>query len=466
MGLLGSRFNTTGTYRNLPSVDKLLRDERTAGLLGEHARKAVVEALRAALNDARAAIKSGEDAPAIDSIIRGAVERLRKRASMSLRHAINGTGIIIHTGLGRAVLSEAARRAVGEIAGGHSTLEIDVESGRRGSRQEHVVGLLIELTGAEAALVVNNNAAAVILAINTIAHDMEVVISRGQLVEIGGSFRLPEIIERAGATLVEVGTTNRTRIGDYAGAISEATALLLRCHPSNYKIAGFAEETPIEQLVELGRSAGVPVMDDLGSGALVDMSAFGLEREPLVQDSVRAGADVVTFSGDKLLGASQAGILVGRAEYIDRCRANPLARAVRVDKLTLAALEATLRIYRDGDPVTDIPVLAAIARPLADVDRHARLIARRINALGIAGLRAEVIETLSETGGGSLPGQCIQSRAIALKSARLSAEDLGRHFREFDPPIFGRIARDTFLLDVRTIDPRDEPAVVRCAASC
>jgi len=447
-------------------VDKLLRDERAAGLLAEHTRKAVVEALRAALNDARAAIACGGDVPAIDAIIKAAAERVRKRAEMSLRRAVNGTGIIIHTGLGRAALSEAARRAVAEVAGGHSTLEIDIKSGKRGSRQDHVTKILTELTGAEAALVVNNNAAAVILAVNTIARNMEVVISRGQLVEIGGSFRLPEIIERAGAALVEVGTTNRTRISDYANAISENTGLLLRCHTSNFKITGFAEEVAIDELVELGRKAGVPVMDDLGSGALVDVSLFGLEREPLVQESVRAGAGIVTFSGDKLLGASQAGILAGMAEYIDKCRANPLARAVRVDKLTLAALEATLRVYRDGDPVTDIPVLAAIARPLADVEKQARLLARRINALRIEGLHAEVIETLSETGGGSLPGQCIQSRAVALKSARLSAEDLGRHFREFDPPIFGRIARDTFLLDVRTIDPKDEPAVVGCAASC
>ncbi len=339
----------------------------------------------------------------------------------------------------------------------------DVESGKRGSRQEHVTELLTELTGAEAALVVNNNAAAVLLAINTIARNTEVVISRGQLVEIGGSFRLPDIIERAGATLVEVGTTNRTRVADYAGAISVETGLLLRCHPSNFRITGFAEEVSIEELVELGREAFVPVMDDLGSGALVDMSPFGLEREPLVQESVQAGADIVTFSGDKLLGASQAGILVGRAERIDECRSNPLARALRVDKLTLAALEATLHVYREGDPVTDIPVLAAIARPLAEVDKQARSLARRINSLHIEGLRAEVVDSLSETGGGSLPGQSIESRAVALKSTRLSAEDLGRRFRESAPPIFGRIARDTFLLDVRTIDPKEGPAIVKCA---
>lgn len=451
------------TYRDLPSVDKLLRDERVESLLGGHSRRAVVEGLRLALDDAREAIAAGGGAPDLDALFAAASDHIEKRAGMSLRQAVNGTGIIIHTGLGRAVLSDAAREAVAAVAGGHSTLEIDVESGKRGSRQAHVERLLMELTGAEAALVVNNNAAAVILAVNTLARNTEVVISRGQLVEIGGSFRLPDIIERAGATLVEVGTTNRTRIADYADAITEDTALLLRCHPSNFKVTGFAEETSVEELVELGREAYVPVMDDLGSGALVDMSPFGLAREPLVQESVAAGADVVTFSGDKLLGASQAGILVGKAEYIDECRANPLARALRVDKLTLAALEATLHTYREGDPVSEIPVLAAIARPLVEIELQARSLARKINALHVDGLRAEVVETLSETGGGSLPGQSIESRAVALKSTRLSAEDLGRHFREYDPPIFGRIARDTFLLDVRTIDPREGPAIVSCA---
>lgn len=453
------------TYRDLPSVDKLLRDDRAERLLAEHSRKSVVEALRLALGDARKSIAEGNSAPDLDALFASAREHVGRRASMSLRGAINATGIVIHTGLGRAALSEAARRAVAEIAGGHSTLEIDVESGKRGSRQDHVAKLLTDLTGAEAALVVNNNAAAVILAVNTIARNMEVVISRGQLVEIGGSFRLPDIIERAGATLVEVGTTNRTRISDYADAITQDTGLVLRCHPSNFKITGFAEETSLEELVALGGQAYVPVMDDLGSGALVDLAPFGLKREPLVQESVQAGADIVTFSGDKLLGASQAGILVGKAEYIDECRANPLARALRVDKLTLAALEATLHVYREGDPVSDIPVLAAIARPLANVENQARLLARRINALHIEGLRAEVVGALSETGGGSLPGQSIESRAVALKSTRLSAEDLGRHFREFDPPIFGRIARDTFLLDVRTIDPKEGPAIVSCARS-
>jgi L-seryl-tRNA(Ser) seleniumtransferase len=448
--------NTPNEYRKLPSVDELIRDERAAPLMAAHSRKVVTDGVRKALTVAREAIAKGDSAPEIDALLASAAHHIASNSSMSLRRAINATGIIIHTGLGRAVLSEAARRAVDEVAGGHSTLEIDAESGKRGSRQDHVAKLLTDITGAESALVVNNNAAAVMLAVNTLARDSDVVISRGQLVEIGGSFRLPDIIERAGARLVEVGTTNRTRISDYEQVVNQwDTGLILRCHPSNFKISGFTEEASLDELVGLGDEAGAPVLDDLGSGAFVDLSPYGLEHEPMVQESVKAGAGVVTFSGDKLLGASQAGILVGKAEYIDKCRANPLARALRVDKLTLAALEATLHIYRDGDPLLDIPVLAAISRPLSDVEAQARKLARRINALGIEGLNASVISTMSETGGGSLPGQNIESRAVALKSERLSAEDLGRRFRECEPPIFGRIARDTFLLDMRTVDPKE-----------
>ncbi|MGB9619456.1 MAG: L-seryl-tRNA(Sec) selenium transferase, partial [Armatimonadota bacterium] len=330
--------------------------------------------------------------------------------------------MIIHTGLGRAVLCERAVEALMDVARGHSTLEIDVATGKRGSRQDHVASLLTELTGAEAALVVNNNAGAVFLAVNSLARDREVVISRGQLVEIGGSFRMPDIVRYAGARLVEVGTTNCTRIADYANAITGDTGLILRCHPSNFRIAGVSEETPIEELVALGRAREVPVLDDVGSGALVELgmvqgtitspagpdvglSDASLEHEPTVQESVRTGADLVTFSGDKLLGASQAGVIVGRADLVALCRSNPLARALRIDKLTLAALEATLRVYRDGDPINDIPVLASIHRPLSDIERQAHKLARAINALALPDLTASVVSVESQTGGGSLPGR-------------------------------------------------------------
>ncbi len=456
---------SSSEYRKLTSVDELLRDERTAELRASHPRHLVVESLRLALAQARDAIVAGAAAPDRLALIRTAEQIARDRSRLSLRRVINATGIIIHTGLGRAVLSGAAREAVAEVAAGHCLLEIDMATGKRGSRQDHVSGLLTELTGAESAMAVNNNAAAVLLAINTLASGREVIISRGQLIEIGGSFRLPEIIQAAGARLVEVGTTNRTRIADYEKAVTDDTALIVRCHPSNFRITGFSEEAPMESLIGLGRKLGVPVMDDLGSGAVVDVSQFGLEREPTIRDSISAGADVICFSGDKLLGGPQAGLLAGRADIISRCRQNPIARAVRMDKLTLAALEATLRVYRDGSPTSDIPVLSSISRPLSHVRRQASALARRINSLGIPGLRASVVKVESETGGGSLPGQSIESRAIALQSLTLSADDLVERFRGHEPPIFGRITRDVFHLDMRTVDPQEARDILACVSS-
>jgi L-seryl-tRNA(Ser) seleniumtransferase len=285
------------------------------------------------------------------------------------------------------------------------------------------------------------------------------------LVEIGGSFRLPDIIRRAGAKLVEVGTTNRTRISDYKEAISPDTRLILRCHPSNFRISGFTEEADIQELVSLGKEYGLPVMDDLGSGALLDLTQFGIAYEPTVQDSVKAGVDLISFSGDKLLGASQAGILLGRDDLVEQCRLNPLARALRVDKLNLAALEATLRIYRDADPITQIPVLIALSRSTSSIIAHARKLARDINKLGIDDLKASVVKTVSETGGGSLPEQSLESRAVALKSGGLSAEDLSKHFRRNEPPIFGRIVKDVFLLDMRTVSPKEISEILGCARS-
>ena len=444
-------------------MDELLRSEHVQALLVSYSREFVVSALRDGLAEARAAIGQGAPSPDAGAVISSAAELIKKRTRPSLRRVINASGIILHTGLGRAVLSDQARQAVGDVAAGHCALEIDTASGKRGSRQDHVLDLLRDLTGAESALVVNNNAAAVILAVNTLSLAKETVISRGQLVEIGGAFRMPEIIERAGAKMVEVGTTNRTRIKDYEKAITDRTGMLLRCHPSNYQISGFVEEASLEGLVQLSAKAGVPVVDDLGSGALVDVSQYGLEREPTVQDSVQAGADIVTFSGDKLLGASQAGILVGKKKFIDQCRSNPLARALRVDKLTLAALEATLHVYREGDPARDVPVLASLAHSIADLERRARELAGTVDALSISGLSAEVVASECETGGGSLPGQSIESRAVALKSDTLSAEDLARHFREYEPPIFGRIARDVYLLDMRTVSSKEVVEIVGCA---
>jgi L-seryl-tRNA(Ser) seleniumtransferase len=449
-------------YRKLPSVDELLRTEQIRQLLPRYPRSLVVEAIRDALRKARERIAKGLPAADRDTIIQFVNGFLTEKSKMSLRPAINATGIIIHTGLGRAVLSKRAIDALFAIAAGHSLLEIDPVTGRRSSRQKHVENLLTELTGAESALVVNNNAGAVMLVVNSLAFEKEVVISRGQLVEIGGSFRMPDIIRQAGGRLVEVGTTNRTRITDYEQAINQNTGLILRCHPSNFKIIGFVEETPLEDLVRLGRNFGVAVVDDVGSGLLVDVARFGLEHEPTVQESIRTGADLVTFSGDKLLGAGQAGIIVGREDLLRICRNNPLARALRIDKLSLAVLESTLRIYREGDPIAEIPVLAAISRPLAEIERQARNLARAINRQHIHDIQARVIKVRSEIGGGALPGQELESFGVALKSDRFDAEDISEHFRGYEPPIFGRILRDTFVLDMRTVAPHEARQILGC----
>lgn len=459
------RVDNNDRMRELPSVDRLLSHPAIDSLLDELPRSVVVEAVRDVVDSARAAIRSGEIADTSVDALAVAVQSSARAAGMpSLRYAINATGVILHTGLGRAVLAKEALLAISNAADGHSTLEIDLDSGKRGSRQSHVEDLLRKLTGAEAAMVVNNNASAVLLGINSLAAGSEVVISRGQLVEIGGQFRIPDIIESAGCRLVEVGTTNRTRIRDYAGAISEETSLLLRVHPSNFKVVGFTEEASLEEIVELGRGQRVFVMDDLGSGALLDMSRFGVKDEPLVQTSARAGCDLVTFSGDKLLGGPQAGILVGSRHAIELCRNNPLARAVRIDKLCLAALEATLRLYFDPErAMKSIPVLRYIAAPLPELGRNARKLAGGLRkALG-QGTDVEVVDCMSQVGGGSLPGQEIPSKGIALRSSTVSAEDLSRSFRRCKTPVIGRIEADRLVLDVRTIEPYEIAVITECA---
>ena len=447
--------------RKLPSVDKLLGEPTLTNL--EVPRSMVVQAVRVTLDDLRSKILAGEITELSTEQI---VEQVREAALLlskpSLKRVINATGIILHTGLGRAVLPSAACEALDSIACGHSNLETDLETGGRGSRQRHFSHLLADLCDAEAALAVNNNAAAVLLALNTLAIGMEVIVSRGQLVEIGGSFRLPEIMARAGARLVEVGTTNRTRIKDYEAAITPDTALILRVHPSNFRMVGFTEQASIEELADLGRRHGIPVMDDAGSGALIDMAQFGLGGEPLIQNSVRAGADIVTFSGDKLLGGPQAGLIVGRKDLVDAMAKNPLARALRIGKLTVAALEATLKLYMDPEALTtNIPTLKAISRPIEDIERSARQTASPIGKM--PNVRAEVIDGFSEVGGGSLPGESLPTKLVALTSESLSPLDMAREFRMADPPVFGRVGDDRFLLDLRTVDDAEIRAIVQAA---
>jgi L-seryl-tRNA(Ser) seleniumtransferase len=457
--------------RGLPAVDRILSQQPIRELEGQVPHSIVLNAARLTLDDVRARIMEG-NAPGAEDL---SPERIAHRARElalhlnrpSLHRVINGTGVVLHTGLGRAVLPEAAVSELLGAASGHSNLEIDLQTGGRGSRKSHYAQLLAELTGAEAAMAVNNNAGAVFLALNTLAQGREVIISRGQLVEIGGSFRLPDIMARAGARLVEVGTTNRTRIADYEAAITEDTGLILRVHPSNFQIVGYTQEASLEELVGLGRRYGIPVVDDVGSGALVDLSRFGLKGDPIVPESVKAGADVVLFSGDKLLGGPQAGLIAGRKDIIDDIVANPIARALRIGKLTAAALEGTLRLYTDPDTVTEkIPTLRFIARPASDVAKSARKLRRMLTQAMPEMIQVEVMDGLSEVGGGSLPGQTLPTKLVSISTAKPGVEnprDLAKAFRLAAPPVFGRVGDDRFLLDLRTVEDSELPAIVSAA---
>ena len=399
------------------------------------------------------------------NLVNEILEELEHLASFTLRRVVNGTGIIVHTNLGRSLLCQDALDRLQLIGSGYSNLEYDLAAGRRGSRYVHAEAILCEITGAEGALVVNNNVGAVVLVLNTLAQGKEVVVSRGQLVEIGGSFRIPDIMSRSGARLREVGCTNRTHPYDYEGAIGPETALLLDVHASNYQIVGFTAEVGLEELVELGRRHEVPVMQDLGSGCFVDVTPFGLQGEPLVQDSVRSGVDVITFSGDKLLGGTQAGIILGRIELIEKLRRNPLTRALRVDKLTLAALEATLRLYRDQDTaIQTIPTLRMIAADLKILEDRAQGLAKALRANSPESMRVDIMDGKSMVGGGALPTQSLPTKLVALNSNELSAARLEAHFRNYVQPIIGRVEQDLFLLDVRTLQPGDEEIIAEAAS--
>ena len=369
-------------FRSLPSVDRVLQDPALDGALWP--RVLATDAVRAALAAARERVATGGPASDVSDIVRDALARLRASVTPSLRTVVNATGVILHTNLGRAPISEAAAAAMASVASSYSNLEFDLASGERGSRATHVRSLLQEVTGAADGFAVNNNAGALLLALTALAADQDVVISRGQAVEIGGGFRIPDVMRQSGARLVEVGTTNRTYIGDYADAVTDQTALLLRVHPSNFRLEGFVHSVSVAELASLGRQRSVAVLDDVGSGALLDPRAYGLGEEPLVQDSVRAGATVVCFSGDKLLGGPQAGIIVGERSALDRIRRHPLARALRIDKASLAGLEATLRHYQRGEATTHVPIWRMIATPADEVERRARAVA---NALGLPGRR-------------------------------------------------------------------------------
>ncbi|NPV92448.1 MAG: L-seryl-tRNA(Sec) selenium transferase [Firmicutes bacterium] len=455
--------------RSLPAVDAILREPGVAGMMAQVPRRLLVEMAREALEVIRERISSEPDRyPDRQDIVAEAVELIRQKVvekgERSLKPVINATGVVLHTNLGRARLSESARYAVMEAAGSYTNLELDLSSGTRGSRYQHVVKLLTMITGAEDGLVVNNNAAAVLVALSTLAKGREVIVSRGQLVEIGGSFRVPEVMQQSGAQLIEVGTTNKTYLRDYEQAVTEHTALLLKVHTSNYRIIGFTHETSIDELVALGERRGLPVMEDLGSGLLLNLQPWGLPEEPLVRDSVSAGADVVVFSGDKLLGGPQAGIIVGRREYIEPMKKNPLLRALRIDKLTLAALEATLREYLDPQQALEnIPTLRMLTLPPEELRQRAETIGSHIRQ-GIEGvddkLEIAVVPESSPVGGGAMPAREIPTFVVAIRHAAIPAMELAETLRRQNPPVLARVKEERLMLDPRTVSLEEIPRLV------
>lgn len=459
------RKDKNALLRQLPAVDEMLRWPEIGGLFKVYPRGVIVEAVRKVLAEVRGALLRGETQ---DLGREPLIRRINDACRSKLRRVINATGVVLHTNLGRAVLGDRVQKAVIEAAGGYSNLEFDLATGKRGERYSLVEELLCRLTGAEAALVVNNNAAAVLLALNTLAAGREVIVSRGQLVEIGGSFRIPDVMRQSGATLVEVGTTNKTHLQDYARAVNEQTALLLHVHMSNYRIIGFTHEVQVTELVALGREHKLPVMSDLGSGSLIDLGQFGLPREPTVQEAVAAGADIVTFSGDKLLGGPQAGIILGRRDHIERMKKNPLTRAVRIDKLTLAALEATLREYLDPEAaLKSIPTLRMLTRPLEEIRTVADKVAADLREALDAGASVWVEEGVSQVGGGALPTAAPATALVCLKfvgahgRAPLGESDLLRWLRQADPPVVARAERGALVMDLRTVDQAEVPLLVK-----
>lgn len=443
---------------SIPAVDELLKQKKIENQIFKYPRSIVVDSIREYLSQYRQYILSlGDDEltklkTSSEVLIDGIIAGIHKTMSNKLKNVVNATGVVIHTNMGRAALTESAKENLWSIACRYSNLEYDLESGNRGSRYSHVEELICKLTGAEAAMAVNNNAAAVMLVLSTLAKGKEVIVSRGQLVEIGGSFRVPDVMAQSGATLREIGTTNKTHLRDYENAVNEHTAALMKVHTSNFKILGFTEEVESEELVELGRKLNLPVIEDLGSGVLLDLQKYGLPYEPTVQSAVKAGMDVVTFSGDKMLGGPQAGIIVGKKEYIDRMRKNQLTRAFRIDKLTLAALESTLMLYLDEQTaIREIPVLRMLTISCEELQKKAKklynkLMRRLGNKCSIA-----IIDEYSEVGGGSMPLHKLPTKAVAITSTISSIDALEKEIRGYKTPIIARISKERLIFDIRTV---------------
>lgn len=447
--------------RNLPKIDELLKEEIVINELNSTMRTIVVESLRETIDSYRDLIlKDDIKEYSKEDILKSFLELLSDKKGSNFKKVINAAGVVIHTNLGRSLLAKKALENVINVADNFNNLEYDLKKGQRGSRYSHVEELIKKVTGAEAAVVVNNNAAAVMLALNTLCKDKEAIVSRGQLVEIGGSFRVPDVMTFSGAKLVEVGTTNRTHLYDYENNINENTGVLLKVHTSNFKILGFTEDVSVEELVELGNKKDIPVIEDIGSGTLVDFSKYGFTYEPTVQESIRKGADVVTFSGDKMLGGPQAGVIVGKKKYIDKMKKNQLTRALRIDKMTLAALEGTLKYYLDeSEAVKNIPTLHMILSSKEEHKKRAQRLKRKLQNK-VNNFRFTLEEDYSMVGGGSMPAERIETYVIKVKSDKFSPQELERKLRENETPIIIRVSNNEVVLDLRTIFDKDFDTIV------
>jgi len=454
--------------RNLPAVDHILELSKSDPFFAEIPRSVLIRSIRSVLDNRRRQIIEQDPAHIDDlladsSVVTGVKDLVRQAQSLNLRETVNATGIVIHTNLGRSLLAETAIEHLCTVGRQYSNLEFDLDKGRRGSRYANVEGLICEISGAESAMVVNNCAGAVLLALETMAAGKKVIVSRGELVEIGGSFRIPDVMAKSGGVLCEVGTTNRTHLHDYENAVDEQTALLLKVHKSNYSVVGFSTEVSLKELVALGQKHQVPVMEDLGSGTFIDFSRYGLLKEPTVQESVSAGVDIITFSGDKLLGGPQAGLVVGKKACIDRIKKNPITRALRIDKLTLAALESTLRLYRDEEmAVQAIPTLRMMLQPIATLEEKAGRLKKMLESAGRIRLTVASLDLVSRPGGGSLPLLELPSKGLGIRIDGLSANAIEKNLRLNPPPIIGRIEDDLYTMDMRTLQD-DELETIRSA---
>lgn len=448
-------MNKNMLYRSIPKVDVLLENQDIVTLIENHHRDVVVDVIREEIDKLRNFIKENDDINLIEEKINNLIENIKisteKVYSYNIKKVINGTGTILHTNLGRAIISKKHADYLSEVVTSYSNLEYNLEEGKRGERYSHFEKLICKITGAEAAMAVNNNAAAVMLVLSSMAAEREVIVSRGELVEVGGKFRIPDVMKSSNAHLVEIGTTNKTHLEDYEDAISENTGAFLKVHTSNFKILGFTESVSIEELCKLGREKDIPVIEDIGSGVLIDLSKYGLEYEPTVQDSIKAGVDVVSFSGDKLLGGPQAGIIVGKKKYIDKMKKNPLTRAFRIDKFTATILEMIFHEYlNEEDAIKNIPVLSLITKDLKEIEKNTNDLFNKIEKLkDVADINVE--DTLSQIGGGSLPAERIKSKSVTIMPKNISTQSLEAKLRAGKNPVVGRISEEKLILDMRTV---------------